>query len=419
MTWLAPWAFAAGILLAGPVLVHMLLRRNARRVLFPATHLLTATRAAAVRFRRPSDAGLLALRLLIVAAAVAAAARPLFLTPWRMSQWDARTSRAVVVDTSPSMPRPDVADGLAKQEMATAFHAQRFAGANLRETLNHAVRWIAETPPSRREIVVISDFQRGSLDASAIAAIPASTGVRLVRAGTQPPERTVTLPGVAGWRGAVWQPAMAIDRDSTQATWTRQRDVEPPSWLIPIAAPGDEGAADRAFRAAASFGVAPGDPSRRVAVIFKGGRFDGRGPQPVRARWMAPAVLALRESRLLRETDIEVTTGESDGVLVVQAPVAAAATSAAAVLRAVILAVRPPTVADGEAETVTLADVEIAGWARPAAPVTGRVGRAVDEGDARWFWIAAVMLLLLEGWIRRTNGGRAREERDVVHADAA
>ena len=55
---LAPWALAGDVLLAGPVVVHMLLRRNARRVMFPATHFLLATQAAAVRFRRPSDIGL-------------------------------------------------------------------------------------------------------------------------------------------------------------------------------------------------------------------------------------------------------------------------------------------------------------------------------------------------------------------------
>jgi hypothetical protein len=84
-----------------------------------------------------------------------------------------------------------------------------------------------------------------------------------------------------------------------------------------------------------------------------------------------------------------------------------------------MLALRPATVADGEGETATVPDADLAAWARPAAPVTGRVGVAVDEGDARWFWVAALLLLLLEGWVRRTNGRRAREERGVVHADAA
>lgn len=417
MIWLAPWAFATAILLAGPVLVHMLLRRRARRVLFPAAHFLTATRAAAVRFRRPSDGWLLLVRLLIVTAAVAAAARPLLLAPWRVSQWDARTSRAVVVDTSRGMPLPGVADGLARQEISTAFRAQRFAGADLRETVGRASAWLTASPPSRREIVVISDFPRGSLDATAIAAIPADVGVRLLRAGSQPAARSVTLPPVHGWRGAAWQPEVSVAADSTHVTWTRQREADPLSWLTPLAAPADAAAAERALRAAASFGVAAGDASRRVAVVFAGARFEG-APQPVRTPWMARAVLALRDSRLLRETATDVTVGESAGVLVVQTPIGAAATAAPAVLRAVILAVRPAMLADGEDETAGLPDVALADWARPAAPVTGRVGVMVDEGDARWFWIAALLLLLFEGWVRRAHGRRAREA-EVVHADAA
>jgi MYXO-CTERM domain-containing protein len=75
--------------------------------------------------------------------------------------------------------------------------------------------------------------------------------------------------------------------------------------------------------------------------------------------------------------------------------------------------------ADADAETVTLSDAQLADWARAAAPVTARVGIAVDEGDARWLWLAALMLVLLEGWVRRAPGQRAREEKDVVHADAA
>jgi hypothetical protein len=419
MTWLAPWAFGAAIVLAGPLLVHMLLRRNARRIRFPATHFLTATRASAVRFRRPSDPWLLLLRLLIIAAAIAGVARPLFLTPWRTSQWDARVSRAVVVDTRRGMPSPEIAAGLAQQEMTAAFHAQRFAGADLRETFGRAAAWIAGTPPSRREIVVISDFPRGSFDAAAIAAMPADVGVRMVRAGRQPPERSVAPPPVEGWRGALWQPALTIDADTTRATWTRQRPVDPPSWLIPVAPAADAAAADRALRAAASFGVNPGDATRRVTVIFTGGRYQGGTPEPVRTQWMVPVVLALRDSRLLREAGVEVTTGESDGALVIDTRIAAASASAPAVLRAVMLAARPLAVAHAEAETATLPDADLAAWARPPAAVTGRVGVAVDEGDARWFWTTALILLLLEGWVRSAPRRPAALEKEVEHADAA
>jgi hypothetical protein len=132
---------------------------------------------------------------------------------------------------------------------------------------------------------------------------------------------------------------------------------------------------------------------------------------------MVPAVFALRDSRLLRETATDVTIGESDGMLVVEADIAATSPAVPAVLRAVMLAARPAALADAEAEIATLPDSNLAAWGRPAAPVTGRVGVVVDEGDARWFWVAALLLLLVESWFRRAPRQRAREEE--VHADAA
>jgi hypothetical protein len=425
MTWLAPWAFAAAALLAGPVLVHMLLRRHARRFVFPATHFLVPTHASAVRFRRPSDVGLLLLRLLIVAAAVAAAARPVFVTRWRIGEWEARTSRAVVVDTSRGMASPDIAAGLAQQEMAGAFHARRFDGADLRDTVDRAGQWIAGAPPSRREVVVISDFQRGSIDADALGALPEGVGVRLVRAGSQPPQRSVTPPPVDGWRGATWQPASAIEAEATRTTWTRQGDVDPPSWVIPVVPAEDGPAADRALRAAASFGVAAGDAGRRVAVIFAGGRYQGSAPQPVRTPWMVPAVLALRDSRLLRETGIDVSTAESDGTLIVETSLGVSSPSAPALLRAAMLAMRPAPIVDTEAETVTVPDAELARWRRDPVPVnvsaddlSAEAGYQNDaeKADARWLWTAALVLLGIEAWVRRSS---RRQNEQVVHADAA
>ena len=87
ITWTAPWALAGLVLLAGPILVHMLLRRNARRIVFPTTRFLPRTRASAVRFRRPSDVRLLILRAAVVLAAVLACAQPVLLSAWRMARW--------------------------------------------------------------------------------------------------------------------------------------------------------------------------------------------------------------------------------------------------------------------------------------------------------------------------------------------
>ena len=84
IAWLTPGALAAFALLAVPVIVHLLARRNARRLVFPATAFVRATKAAAVRLRRPTDLGLLSVRLGALALAVLAGAHPVVVTRWRM-----------------------------------------------------------------------------------------------------------------------------------------------------------------------------------------------------------------------------------------------------------------------------------------------------------------------------------------------
>jgi hypothetical protein len=132
MIWTAPWALAGLLLLAGPLLVHMLLRRNARRLIFPTTRFLPRTRASAVRFRRPSDVGLLILRAGIVLAAVLACAQPVLLSSWRTARWNQRTARAVVVDTSRSVPSTPETARLADQELQ-AFASATFRTRDVRE----------------------------------------------------------------------------------------------------------------------------------------------------------------------------------------------------------------------------------------------------------------------------------------------
>ena len=93
----------------GPVVVHLLRRQRARRVLFPTLQFLVSTRAAAARLRTPSDLPLLALRVAIVAAAAIAAAQPFLVTGWRRAAWEQRVARALVIDTSESMARRGLA----------------------------------------------------------------------------------------------------------------------------------------------------------------------------------------------------------------------------------------------------------------------------------------------------------------------
>ena len=96
--WLNPSAGWALALLAIPIAIHLLRAHRAERRPFPTLRFVPASRTAAVRMRLPSDLGLLALRVAIVAAAIGAAAQPLVLTTRRLDAWNTRTARAIVVD---------------------------------------------------------------------------------------------------------------------------------------------------------------------------------------------------------------------------------------------------------------------------------------------------------------------------------
>lgn len=419
MTWLVPGAFAALALLAGPVIVHLLARRHARRLIFPATHFVRAAQSAAVRLRRPSDGGLLLLRLTIVAAAVFAAARPLVLSPWRLAHWNARVSRAVIVDTSRGLSSPGVAAQLADREMRDVFASIQINTTSVADALARAAQWLGGVPPSRREIVIVSDFQAGTLDGSDVTAIPMDVGIRFVRAGIQPATRRVTSAPVEGWRGGVWQAATSIDARSTRVSWTRTGSAGLPSWVAVSASAADRDAADRALRAAASLGVPAGDNSRRIVVRFAGADPPSRPGEPVRSSWIAAAALALQPNDLTAGV-APLAVSERDGAMIVDAALPASALAAPAIVRAATLAVRPAAIVDPQIEVATVSDADLARWRRDAGPVTRSAIPVADDSDARWLWLVALILLGLESRVRRIRRQSPASSTDgEVHADAA
>ena len=121
IAWLNPGAWVGLAVLAGPVLVHLLLRHRAARILFPSLRFVRASRTAAVRLRPPSDLLLLALRLATLGLAVVALAQPLLLAPARVAAWNARLARAVVVDVSDSM-KPLMASAARAARRRSAIH---------------------------------------------------------------------------------------------------------------------------------------------------------------------------------------------------------------------------------------------------------------------------------------------------------
>jgi hypothetical protein len=393
----------------------MLVRRHARRVVFPTTRFLQPTHAAAVRIRRPSDVGLLALRLAIVAAAVLACAQPVLLAAWRTASWDRRFARAVVVDTSASAAGSAEASRLADQEMQ-AFASGRFAGSDLRDELRRAANWIVHTPPARREVVIVSDFQRGALDAQAWRAIPDGVGIRFVRLARGSSSQPVTLPEVTGPRGRVWQPSMTVHDRAIDAQWTTGGAMTQPAWLSSSQPSAHADAAARALAAALSPGVPPGDETHRVIIAFRGAPPQA-GERIVETPWMLRALLEMRTSELLADIGERLEAREANGTLIVRTSVAADDPAAPAIARAVVAAVRPSALVDPELEPLTIPDATLATWRRDPAPVAVAPGAiASDATEARWLWALALVLLGIEAIVRRRTAAAAAS---VEHARAA
>lgn len=417
MIWNAPAALWGLALVAGPVLVHLLVRRHATRVLFPAMRFVPAVRAAAVRLRAPSDRGLLLLRAAVVAAAVLAVAQPVLMTAARERSWTARVARAVIVDASPSVPAA-TADRLAERALPGAFASHRFAAADLGDGLQRATEWLTTAAAARREIVVVSDFQRGAIDDADVAAIPPAIGVTMIRAGSPGAVRRVVP--VDGWRGARWEPSVAVDAAGTRVTWTRAGRRAAGTLTIRSGA-SDRIAADRAAEAAQSFGVPASEPSRRIDVAFAGA--DAIPDAPPTTPWIAAAAIALRASPLLAETGVTVRAGERDGVMAVATTLPATSALAPAVIRAALVAAAEPVV-DPEAESASIDEPVLARWRRDAAPVGPAPGQ--NERDGRWLWALALALMAVEAIVRRRGAAREREAPSSAlraaggtHADAA
>src|SRR5687768_7886986 len=105
MIWQNPWAWVGLLVLGVPVLIHLLGRRSARVQPFPTLRFLQTSSLLAIRRTRLSDRVLLAVRIGILAAAVAALAQPRLLTASRERNLGRALARAIVLDTSASMER--------------------------------------------------------------------------------------------------------------------------------------------------------------------------------------------------------------------------------------------------------------------------------------------------------------------------
>jgi hypothetical protein len=366
---LNPAGLAALLALAGPILVHLLLRRRARRLLFPSLRFVRASNAAAVRLRAITDWPLLAARCAIVAAAALALARPLLVTPARREGWNARTARAVVVDVTPTV---GPASSAVEEERRGVFTSTVIRSQVIEEGVAEAVRWLAAAPPARREVVVVSDFQVGAIDRQTIDRIPDSFGVRLrpIPSGTTP----AAEPGV---RVIV----ETVDRD--------------------------RGAADAALRAAGQGTEVPVSAAgRRTVAIYTRGARVPESLGALLAPWMATVATAVANAR---------TGAVDDRIVAVVLDAPASSFELPRAIRSVRRALLAPA-AWRELEPGRLAAPTLAAWSRPASPLAGDVEHADEKDDGRWFWLAALAFIGLETWLRRRSATETRSPAEATRA---
>src|SRR5262245_26490316 len=258
MIWSNPIAWLGLTAIVIPVAVHLLAHHRAERQLFPTLRFLPSTRLAAIRRRALEDIPLLIVRSAIVAAAVAACAGPLIVTPARRALWDARLVRAVVQVSDVS----DTSD-------TAPFLERKFRVSDLPAGINQAVAWLDSAPPARRELLIAAPLTIGSIAAADLSTIPADVGIRFMQSGGLPPVRTVAAPAVLTNSGIV-QRSVTLEGPNTVVRDVRaEGNGEPPFEIV--APPALKSTADAARTAVLSLRVPVPPADQRVTLILVDG----------------------------------------------------------------------------------------------------------------------------------------------------
>ncbi len=446
MIWQNAWAWLGLLTLAVPLLIHLLSRRRARVQSFPTLRFLEASRLLPTRRTRISDRLLLALRLAILAAAVAALAQPLLLTAHRQGDLGRTLARAIVLDTSASMLRPALAGGRALDAARGA--AQRLAsesGTSVilesvapARSLAGAVAWL-DAQPGKREVVIVSDFQSGALEQSDLAVVPPGVGVQLQRvavATAAEPLESVTRNG-----GVEIVAQITLAPDRTDVEWTiRDAPAEQGGGLLILTGPAERARADLALRAARTVSTISAatahHPSALIYPQFEQRAELMRNAQPLNEPWMADVVARLRSDSTFVAAAAASHAGDTayaapfvalartaDGAVVALAArghvqgrdrlllfslVDAGSLASAALMTAAANAMSTaPAVT--ELEPASIPEEALRQWQRPSQPVARpRAEAGNGASDGRWFWLLGLALLALESWLRRAPREAAR-----------
>ncbi|HEX3866766.1 MAG TPA: BatA domain-containing protein [Gemmatimonadaceae bacterium] len=447
MIWLDPWALLGVIGVALPLVIHMLGRGHTRVHRFPTLRFLDASRLLPARRTRVHDPLLLAVRCSIVALAAAALAQPLLLTPLRRRVLDRGLARAIVVDTSESMRRKTpsgvlAVDSARRVAASEAAHAQTSVTIETNDPANAvspAAAWL-ERQGRRGELVLISDFQRGQIDPSDLASVPKAIGVAARR-----------IPVI---QGAAIQTIESINNVAVGASATRVEDQDGPidgEWravgntignmarssaavgnatrtmdsdgAVALLGRQTETAVIAATRTAASAVATPlpTDSARAVAIVFPKYADRARLRRSVSRRytpWMVDLLAdAERDSLGVTMSGVAVVNDQSRLVLFTSSEPGSLASVRLAASAGRATSIAAPS---WERDPETLSSAERAALQRPARDPASQ-GRPLDgdgPSDARWLWIGALALMLIEFPLRRRHGAVATS-RDEARARAA
>jgi hypothetical protein len=388
--WLTPRAWWGIAALAIPVVIHLLTRQQTRRVLFPTLRFLRPTRLAALRRRSIHDWPLLTVRILVLLAAVAALAGPVFVSSERQAEWQQRTARALVIAPAQSDAAMEQ-DALIADETGSSFASAVFRPSeHLADGLRDAAAWLDEQPPAFLEIVIAGDLKEGAIAEPDLEMIPPAVGLRFLPTPAAGGTSTLRLQ-----LGRATAADVALLDNSTRAIYSGAARPEAPATRdLPIsvrAAPGDQAFASAALDAVVSRGVRLDRAgSRRVLVVFAGGDVrDLPLQQPAAAAWMRAALSGLPG----------MSGGQREETLVVLTNQRANDPGAVHVIDRVARAAFAEDLTALEPRRIPAAT--LARWSRPPGPVEGAL--PADEGDRRWFWGAALLLLVIEALVRRRS----------------
>jgi hypothetical protein len=316
-------------------------------------------------------------RTLLIVAGALALARPLLVTPSRERGWERRISRLIVVDVSESARSGLLkARALAREETRSAAFAEQLETPDVARTLRGAAARLSRFPPSRREVVVISDFQEGTIQPSAVRHLQDGVGIRFV---------PVKPESASSRAGEARLPTILVGED-------------------------ERSAADRAIRAVAA---------------ANGVRADLRDERVIVATHSAPGLDRLRERATAVDRSwmaevvhhIEYAEGTTAAAIGDRLLIVTGHSPATFQFPLLLEAVYRGSSREHLAREAWLPIEDASALARlerEAVGVPPESTRNSPEDDARVFWVAAALLLGAEQWWRSRRPTSRAAEREAA-----